>query len=1097
MTAPFRSIQRLWGKSSSRQKRLVLVSLVLAFVLAFSSLAVANPHLVQAGLTQLRQFFGITQATHSSLDGFAYLEQSGISITDIAAGSNSHHTLAIDDEGTLWAWGANSYGQLGIPANSHANNPIFGPIDGSPRTRNEPVPQRVTGGASSWVDVETSTRHSLALDTDGNIWAWGQNAFGQLGLSGAAIGPDVFVEEPQMITTNQGRWASVEIGASFALALDIDGNLWSWGSNAGRVLGLGLADPSEIASIPVMITGGPDTWTQVAAGSQHALGLDEDGHLWAWGNNGQGRLGNNDNTVLNHLAEPTPIIFGPSQWALVSAGGDHSLGIDLNGNLYSWGWGSQGRLGQGDDNNRLVPTRVGEGADDWVWVSAGNAHTIAIDSSGNMWTWGWGQFGRPGQGGPPNGFNAPNVFAPQLVEGAADTWIFAEAAGNHSYALDVAGNIWTWGQTWAGGTGKGTFAGLESVPEEDRVPAMGGRLLEPDDWRPWRMAPSLIPRSNVAWQSPADATAPSDGATGVVITDSSTVQLRFDREMNPAESALGSIQIESSDGVVQTAVATGFSGIFNLRGASPSYMHAHEWTFETAPLFGVVSTAPESPLDLEQETLEVVFSQAVDLASLGTVTINGASVNLGAATWRAGNTILDLPLPELAPGTRYDVVVSDFVSVTGAVGGELSVDVSLGTWTSSVWGPNTVFSAPIATTPLALYFYTADGDVPPARDELDIVKVLTMPEGTTTPATTFIFDIVPHSVNSDTARAGELPLLNVPVMGERRSTQSITFSPSDVGTMTAYGSIEVTRTSASLTDGVVFPDAGMMAFRITERSDTFDQAADPDGTMTFDSRQWQVSFLIGRNAEPLTGTRIVDIHIQEVTIGDGGEEVLGPKLDELVFENEFYRTFDLDPTDSDSEALRISKAITGDWEHANLSQYFDFDLILTSPDMVTTPGGYRAYVVDTLTNEVVTAATNGTIAGVSSDGAYLLFASGVQQRVSLQHGQTLVFVNTHVGTTYAAVERGVDLFTPSAILTVNGELMPTLSAGEGEDLPTGERLIGEEANLAAFSNAYRFVPLTGLNIAVEPLLPFVVAAVALLALLISKRRRSSVEPPRM
>jgi alpha-tubulin suppressor-like RCC1 family protein len=180
----------------------------------------------------------------------------------VAAGAT--HTLAVRDDGSLWAWGMNSYGQLGLGDTTNRN-----------------APQRV-GDANDWATVATGTYHTLAIKKDGSIWAWGQNNYGQLGL-----GNTTNQNAPQRVGEGV-EWASVAAGATHTLAVRDDGSLWAWGRNNYGQLGLGnmtnRSDPRRVGE-------GVD-WTYVAAGAYHSLALKSDGSLWAWGYNSYGQIGN-------------------------------------------------------------------------------------------------------------------------------------------------------------------------------------------------------------------------------------------------------------------------------------------------------------------------------------------------------------------------------------------------------------------------------------------------------------------------------------------------------------------------------------------------------------------------------------------------------------------------------------------------------------------------------------------------------------------------------------------------------------------------------------------------------------------------------------
>jgi uncharacterized repeat protein (TIGR01451 family) len=187
------------------------------------------------------------------------------------------HSLALKRDGSLWAWGENTYGQLGLA---------------SPDDQTSPV--RV-GTETTWSAISAGEGHSFALQRDGSLWAWGWNAHGQLGDGGTSN-----QNAPLRIGT-ANNWKAIAAGFRHSVALQTDGSLWAWGCNGSGQLGDG-----SLASATSPIRIGTDTdWVAIAAGAQHTLAVKADGSLWAWGDNGLGQLG--DSTTSDKTA---PIRIG-------------------------------------------------------------------------------------------------------------------------------------------------------------------------------------------------------------------------------------------------------------------------------------------------------------------------------------------------------------------------------------------------------------------------------------------------------------------------------------------------------------------------------------------------------------------------------------------------------------------------------------------------------------------------------------------------------------------------------------------------------------------------------------------------------------------
>jgi len=344
------------------------------------------------------------------------------------------HSLGIRD-GQLWAWGQNSFGRTGLGINSG----------------NTLVPTRV-GTASNWASVSAGIWHSLAVTTDGQLWAWGDNMFGEIGLN--IEGGNSLV--PTRVGT-ASNWASVSAGNRFSLAVTTNGQLWAWGHNHSGQTGLNLPGIHSVLT-PTRV-GTASNWASVSAScGAHSLAVTTDGQLWAWG------LGNSGQTGLNIEGGGTvtlvPTRVGTAtNWASVSAGSFHSLAVTADGQLWSWGANTNGETGLNIQGNTVVPTRVGV-ASNWASVSAGSWHSLAVTVDGQLWAWGSNDNGKTGlniEGG--------NTLIPTRV-GTASNWVSVSAGSWHSIAVITDDQIWAWGSNAFGRTGMSTVAGNTLVPHD-------------------------------------------------------------------------------------------------------------------------------------------------------------------------------------------------------------------------------------------------------------------------------------------------------------------------------------------------------------------------------------------------------------------------------------------------------------------------------------------------------------------------------------------------------------------------------------------------------------------------------------------------------
>jgi len=284
--------------------------------------------------------------------------------------------------------------------------------------------------------------HSAALDTNGDIWAWGRNQYGQLG-NGATTNSSVPVK-----VTAAAKFTAVETGDAHTLALDTGGNLWTWGYNYNGQLGIGSSgNPSESRSSPVKITTGV-VFTQISAVAFFNLALDASGNIWSWGSNIYGQVVNDTGyaNIFIPIQTSTGIVF-----TQISAGGSHSLAIDADGKLYAWGRNNYGQAGRAASTTPAVAAQIITGST-FKHISAGSYHSFAIDTDGSLWGWGTGVYGLFGDGTSPATRGTPAVIADARFE-TIDT------GGYHSLAVDASGNVWTWGNNEYGQLGDGRSGG--------------------------------------------------------------------------------------------------------------------------------------------------------------------------------------------------------------------------------------------------------------------------------------------------------------------------------------------------------------------------------------------------------------------------------------------------------------------------------------------------------------------------------------------------------------------------------------------------------------------------------------------------------------
>ena len=244
----------------------------------------------------------------------------------ISAGA--FHSFGLKSNGTLWAWGYNYWSQLG---------------DGSLYTEQQSSPVQI--GDNQWVMVSGKNSHTLGLKRDGMLWAWGttvpESGLGD-GVTTGSIWP--------MRIGDENDWSTVSAGNQYSLALKSDGTLWAWGWNGFGQLGNGTADSSKVPK-PIGIDA---DWVMISAGTYHNLALKSDGTLWAWGYNYYGQIG--DGTTMDRYVPVQ--IGADADWVMVSAGDFHSLAMKSDGTFWAWGYNYQGQLGDGSQVDQHEPVEI-------------------------------------------------------------------------------------------------------------------------------------------------------------------------------------------------------------------------------------------------------------------------------------------------------------------------------------------------------------------------------------------------------------------------------------------------------------------------------------------------------------------------------------------------------------------------------------------------------------------------------------------------------------------------------------------------------------------------------------------------------------------
>lgn len=314
----------------------------------------------------------------------------GVTFTDMSVGDA--HTLALGSDGLVYAWGANTNGQIG---------------DGSTTNRTAPVLVPTPSGVT-FTQVAAGRYGSYALASDGTAYGWGRNVSGQVGSG--ATGGNVLTPTPVAMPAGV-TFVQIVGGQDQAAAIASNGSVYAWGSNYSGQLGNGTTIDSPVPSLVQMPVG--VTATTISSGLGHLAAFGSDGQAYAWGFNLQGQLGDGSNLNRN-----TPTVVQPPAgvvFAGIDASGQSTYALTADGTAYSWGDNTSGQLGDGTTTSRTVPTAVimPPGVT-FTSVGRGLRHVLAIGSDGNTYTWGENAFGQLGDGTTTRQL-APTVVTRDLV----------------------------------------------------------------------------------------------------------------------------------------------------------------------------------------------------------------------------------------------------------------------------------------------------------------------------------------------------------------------------------------------------------------------------------------------------------------------------------------------------------------------------------------------------------------------------------------------------------------------------------------------------------------------------------------------------------
>jgi len=266
-----------------------------------------------------------------------------------------------------------------------------------------------------------------------NLWAWGRNTEGQLGLG------DTASRSSPVQVGALGDWSQVSASYRLSTAIKTDGTLWTWGFGGNGALGLGdtvnRSSPAQVGALT--------SWANISASTNGTFVVKTNGTLWAMGYNFSGALGLGDT-----VNRSSPVQVGAlTTWSKVATSNTSTIAVKTDGTLWSWGANNYGTLGQNNTTNYSSPKQIGA-LTNWGGISGAIAYNtlysgfMAVKTDGTLWAWGnntWGRFGNGAGAG-----NTARVSSPTQI-GALTTWAVAHMAQQSGLGTRTDGTLWTWG----------------------------------------------------------------------------------------------------------------------------------------------------------------------------------------------------------------------------------------------------------------------------------------------------------------------------------------------------------------------------------------------------------------------------------------------------------------------------------------------------------------------------------------------------------------------------------------------------------------------------------------------------------------------------
>ena len=358
------------------------------------------------------------------------LAEGGV-VGEIVSGGQ-RHSCAVASDGRAYCWGLNGDGQLGIGFSGGNFN----------------TPQLITG-TQTWQSVQASQFHTCGLTTGGQMFCWGLNSTGQLGIGTTDFAPH---PTPLLVTGNHTFQSLASLGANASFVscgVTTTGAMFCWGLNNVGQLGTGTVTFAE--PTPVLVTGG-HTWAgSVGMDVRTTCGVTTAGDLFCWGRNDFGQLGGGTISTSSNIPNPTPaLVVGGHTFQSVTVGSLRACGLTPAGVALCWGRNTEGALGLGTLSGTFPTPQFVTGGHTFTQLSGGRL-TCGVRTDGAGLCWGRNAEGQLGRGT----FTGPSP-TPGLVVGG-HTFQAIGVGFFHACGVTTSADTFCWGRNAFGQVGNGTF----------------------------------------------------------------------------------------------------------------------------------------------------------------------------------------------------------------------------------------------------------------------------------------------------------------------------------------------------------------------------------------------------------------------------------------------------------------------------------------------------------------------------------------------------------------------------------------------------------------------------------------------------------------